>query len=139
MTIPSLFETPDEELMPAKMHADELDTDASLVRRLLAAQFPQWADLPIEPVHPTGTDNALYRLGDDMVVRLPRRERTSATLEQERRWLPRLAPLLPVAVPAPLADGMPAESYPFPWSVYSWLTGERATSRRITDPRRFAV
>ena len=58
-----------------KMHADEVDTDSSLVRRLLAAQFPQWADLPIEPVEPRGTDDALYRLGNDMVVRLPRRER----------------------------------------------------------------
>src|SRR5207249_2738324 len=55
-----------------KMHIDEVDTDASLVRRLLAAQFPQWADLPIEPVPSAGTDNALYRLGDDIVVRLPR-------------------------------------------------------------------
>jgi len=89
--------------MPAeKMHADEVDTDVPLVRRLLAAQFPQWADLPIEPVRPFGTDNALYRLGDDMVVRLPRRERTSRTLEKERQWLPRLAPLLPLAVPVPL-------------------------------------
>ena len=59
--------------MPAaKMHADELETDASLVGRLLAAQFPHWADLPIEPVQSSGTDNAIYRLGDDMAVRLPR-------------------------------------------------------------------
>src|SRR5919106_3087443 len=100
-----------------KMHADEIDTDAALVGRLVAAQFPQWADLPIEPVLPRGTDNALYRLGDDMVVRLPRTERTVQTLEKERRWLPRLAPLLPLAVPVPLADGMPAEGYPFAWSV----------------------
>ena len=67
-----------------KMHADEVDTDVTLVRRLLAAQFPRWADLPIEPVRPFGTDNANYRLGDDMVVRLPRREQTSRTLEKER-------------------------------------------------------
>jgi aminoglycoside phosphotransferase (APT) family kinase protein len=80
-----------------------------------------------------GTDKALYRLGDEMVVRLPRRERTSRTLEKERRWLPRLAPLLPLAVPVPLAEGMPAEGYPFTWSVYSWLKGENATSGGITD------
>lgn len=118
---------------PRKMHADEVDTDAALVRRLLTEQFPRWADRPIEPVLPRGTDNALYRLGDDMVVRLPRTERTSGTLEIERRWLPRLAPLLPLAVPAPLAAGSPGEGYPFVWSVYSWLQGENATLERIAD------
>jgi aminoglycoside phosphotransferase (APT) family kinase protein len=115
------------------MHADEVDTDRSLVGRLVAAQFPRWAELPIEPVPSAGTDNALYRLGDDMVVRLPRRERTNRTLEKERRWLPRLAPLLPLAVAVPLADGMPAEGYPFEWAVYPWLKGEDATMQRVTD------
>jgi aminoglycoside phosphotransferase (APT) family kinase protein len=126
--------------MPAeKMHADEVDTDAALVGRLLAEQFPHWADLPIEPVRPFGTDNALYRLGDDMVARLPRRERTSRTLEKESQWLPRLHPLLPLAVPVPLAEGLPAEGYPFPWSVYGWLTGENATIERITDRSQLAT
>ena len=122
-----------------KMHADEVDTDVSLVGRLLAAQFPQWAGLPIEPVPCAGTDNALYRLGDDMVVRLPCRERTSGTLEKERRWLPRLAPLLPLAVPVPLGDGMPAEGYSFEWSVYRWLKGENATIERVTDLSQLAT
>jgi aminoglycoside phosphotransferase (APT) family kinase protein len=120
-----------EELPPAaNMHADEVDIDVSLVRRLLAAQFPEWADRAIAPVRPFGTDNALYRLGDDLVVRLPRRERTSVTLEKECQWLPRLAPLLPLAVPVPLAEGMPAEGYPFAWSVYRWLKGENAFQAR---------
>src|SRR3989442_1336321 len=110
-----------------KMHADEVDIDIPLVRRLLAAQFPEWASLPIEAVHPFGTDNALYRLGAHMVVRLPRRERTSQTLEKERRWLPRLAPRLPLAVPIPLVEGMATEGYPFPWSIYRWLEGENTT------------
>ncbi len=122
-----------------KMHADEVDVDADLVGGLVAGQFPEWADLPIEPVHPRGTDNALYRLGGDMVVRLPRRERTTGTLEKEVRWLPRLAPLLPLAVPVPLAEGMPAEGYPFMWAVYSWLKGENATAERIADPTQFAT
>src|SRR5438132_7965951 len=122
-----------------KMHADEVDTDVSLVRRILAAQFPQWAHLPIEPVQPFGTDNANYRLGDDMVVRLPRREQTSRTLEKERQWLPRLAPLLPLAVPVPLAAGMPGEGYPFTWSVYTWLRGENATGERISDRGQLAT
>jgi aminoglycoside phosphotransferase (APT) family kinase protein len=116
-----------------KMRDDELDIDAPLVCRLLAAQFPQWAELPVEPVRPAGTDNALYRLGDDMLVRVPRRERTAATLEKEREWLPRLAPLLPLAVPVPLAKGTPAEDYPWIWSVHRWLEGENATVARIAD------
>jgi aminoglycoside phosphotransferase (APT) family kinase protein len=121
------------------MHSDEVDIDIPLVRGLLAAQFPQWASLPIEPVHPLGTDNALYRLGDDMVVRLSRRERTSRTLEKERYWLPRLAPLLPVAVPLPLADGMPGEGYTFAWSIYRWLSGEQATVEHVTDLNQLAI
>jgi aminoglycoside phosphotransferase (APT) family kinase protein len=121
------------------MHADEVDTDPSLVGRLVAAQFPQWAGLPIEAVPSGGTDNALYRLGDDMVVRLPRRERTTGTLKKERGWLPRLAPLLPLAVPLPLADGMPADGYPFEWSLYRWLKGEDATTERVTDLSRMAI
>jgi aminoglycoside phosphotransferase (APT) family kinase protein len=116
-----------------KMHPDEVETDAPLVSRLVAAQFPHWAALPIEPVRSAGTDNALYRLGDEMVVRLPRRERTTGTLKKERQWLPSLAPLLPLEIPVPLADGMPAEGYPFGWSVYRWLKGENATVEPVTD------
>jgi aminoglycoside phosphotransferase (APT) family kinase protein len=121
-----------------KMHVDEVDIDVSLVRRLLY-QFPQWKDLPVAPVQPRGTDNALYRLGGDMVVRLPRRKRTTGTLQKERQWLPRLAPLLPLAVPVPLADGMPAEGYPFEWSVYRWQKGKDATGERITDLSQLAT
>ena len=126
-------------LPTGKMHADEVDTDAALVSRLVAAQFPDWADLPIEPVLSSGTDNALYRLGDEMVVRLPRRERMSESLENERTWLPRLAPFLPLAVPVPLAQGVPAEGYPFEWSVYRWLKGEDATVERVTDESLLAL
>lgn len=121
--------------MPAeKMHADEVDTDVALVGRLLAAQFPHWADLPIEPVRSAGTDNALYRLGNDMVVRLPRIDWAVAARDKEHEWLPRLAPLLPVAIPVPLAKGIPGEGYPWPWSVYPWLGGENPTVGRIADP-----
>ena len=115
------------------MHADEVETDVSLVGRLVAAQFPQWAELPIEPVRFRGTDNALYRLGDEMVVRLPRIQRATLALDKERRWLPKLAPLLPLAVPVPLAKGTPADDYPWEWSVYGWLEGETATVEPIAD------
>ena len=122
-----------------KMHDDEVDTDVALVSRLLTAQFPQWADLPIEPVPSAGTDNALYRLGDDMAVRLPRIHWAIEQVEKEHQWLPRLAPLLPLAIPIPLAKGEPGEGYPWHWSVYRWLEGENATVERLTDPRQAAT
>lgn len=121
------------------MHADEVATDASLVRRLLAAQFPDWADLPIDRVPSAGTDNAIYRLGNDMAVRLPRVEWATGQVEREQRWLPRLAPHLPLAIPAPLAMGVPAEGYPWPWAVYRWVEGENATHHRIADLRQAAI
>jgi aminoglycoside phosphotransferase (APT) family kinase protein len=115
------------------MHADEVETDVSLVRRLLAGQFPQWADLPIERVESAGTDNAIYRLGDDMAVRLPRIHWAVGAADKEHEWLPRLAPHLPLAVPVPLGKGTPADGYPWPWSVCSWLRGEIATPARLDD------
>lgn len=119
----------------SKMHVDEVGTDVTLVGRLLAAQFPQWTHLPIEPVSSYGTDNALYRLGGDMAVRLPRIQGAAGQVGKEQRWLPRLAPRLPLAIPVPLAHGTPGEGYPWHWSVYSWLEGEVATIERLADPR----
>jgi aminoglycoside phosphotransferase (APT) family kinase protein len=106
------------------MHADEVDTDPSLVQRLVAGQFPEWAELTIEPVFPLGTDNANYRLGSDKIVRLPRQPDKVAGLERELEWLPVLAPTFTLALPMPLARGEPAESFPFPWGVFTWLEGE---------------
>jgi aminoglycoside phosphotransferase (APT) family kinase protein len=120
--------------MIEKMHADELDIDAALVHTLLTAQFPHWADLPIERLPHWGTDNAMYRLGDDMVVRLPRIHWAVGDGDKDFQWLPRLAPLLPVAIPVPLVKGTPAEGYPWEWGVYPWLEGENPTVDRITDP-----
>ena len=122
-----------------KMHDDEVPTDVALVRRLLAAQFPHWADLRIEPVPSAGTDNALYRLGSHMVVRLPRIAWAVGQVDKEHRWLPKLAPLLPLAIPSPLARGSPAEGYPWHWSVYRWLEGKDATVARVADPLQAAT
>jgi aminoglycoside phosphotransferase (APT) family kinase protein len=124
---------------PPRMHADEVHTDAELVRRLLAEQFPEWAGLPVEPVRYFGTDNAIYRLGDELSVRLPRREHNVAQLEKERIWLPRLAPRLPLAIPVPVAFGKPGAGYPFDWAVYCWLPGEPAYEAAPDDPRRELV
>ncbi len=120
------------------MHADEVPIDAGLVRGLIDSQFPQWAILPLAPVHSSGTDNAIYRLGDRMAVRLPRRPGASGQIEKEYRWLPRLAAALPLEVPVPLALGTPAENYPFPWSVCRWLDGENAVVAPISDLGRVA-
>ncbi|WP_341845648.1 aminoglycoside phosphotransferase family protein [Streptomyces silaceus] len=108
---------------PRKMHADEADLDEALVSRLVAAQFPAWAGLPVEYVDSAGTSNAMYRLGADMVVRLPRVAGAAEDVGAEHRWLPRLAAVLPVAIPAPLGKGEPGEGYPYPWSVFRWLEG----------------
>lgn len=115
-----------------KMHADEVDIDASLVRRLLVAQFPQWAELPITPVLSSGTDNAMYRLGDELAVRLPRIY--WAIDDTEREWLPRLAPHLPLPIPVTVATGEPGEGYPWRWSVCRWLEGENPSIERLADP-----
>ena len=116
-----------------KMHADEVDIDISLVARLLAGQFPQWADLPLSPVHSAGTDNAIYRLGDDLAVRLPRVAGATEQVDTEFLWLPRLSPHLPLDIPVPLALGQPDEGYPWSWSVCRWLDGESAQSQRPAD------
>jgi aminoglycoside phosphotransferase (APT) family kinase protein len=113
------------------MHADEVGTDVALVRRLLAGQFPQWAELPVEPFDSPGTVHAIYRLGDHLSVRLPLVEWGSGDVEKEQRWLPRLAPLLPVAIPTVLGKGVPAEGFPWPWSVCRWLDGGNPDAGRL--------
>jgi len=121
-----------------KMHADEIDTDVALVRRLLAGQFPHCADLAIDPVVSSGTDHDIYRLGDHLAARLPRIGWATDQAAKEAEWLPKLAPRLPLAVPVQLARGHPAEGYPFEWSVYEWLPGENANGT-IDDLERAAV
>lgn len=116
------------------MHEGEFPTDAKLVGRLLRSQFPHWACLPIVPVASSGTDNALYRIGDDLVARLPRIDWAVGQAEKEQRWLPLLARHLPLAIPEPLALGSPRENFPWPWSVHRWLAGENATIDRLANP-----
>lgn len=122
-----------------RLHADEIEVDRSLVQRLIVGQFPQWAGLPIRPVRSAGTDNVMLRLGEGMAVRLPRHPRAAPQIEKEQRWLPKLAPLLPLAVPVPLGMGRPAEGYHHPWSVCRWLEGENALVAQIADQRRLAL
>ncbi|CDX41543.1 Aminoglycoside phosphotransferase [Mesorhizobium sp. SOD10] len=114
-----------------------IDTD--LVRRLVGAQFPRWRHLPVSPVASGGWDNRTFHLGDEMTVRLPSAAHYSLQVEKEHRWLPKLAPHLPLPIPEPLAMGEPAEGYPWHWSVYRWIEGETAKTARIADLRTFAV
>jgi aminoglycoside phosphotransferase (APT) family kinase protein len=118
---------------------DEVPIDVWLVSRLIATQFPQWADLPIKPVKFGGWDNRTFHLGPHMTVRLPSAAAYSLQVEKEQRWLPRLAPLLPLPIPVPLAMGQPGEGFPWHWSVYQWLDGEIATIERIADRNEFAT
>jgi aminoglycoside phosphotransferase (APT) family kinase protein len=115
-----------------------LPIDDALVSRLVAAQFPQWTELPIRLVTPSGWDNRTFRLGDTMVVRLPSGEDYAEQVAKEQRWLPILAASLPLAIPMPLAVGQPAAGYPWNWSVYRWLGGESATSGSVAHLTEFA-
>jgi aminoglycoside phosphotransferase (APT) family kinase protein len=107
------------------MHADQVRTDVLLVRRLLAAQFPQWSSLPVKAVQTDGTDHDIYRVGESLAARLPRLP-GNRQAEREAVWLPRLAPLLPLAIPRQVAEGRPGEGYPFAWTICEWLPGEMA-------------
>src|SRR5215469_1355488 len=104
----------------------EVETGVGLVRRLLAAQFPHWADLPLRAVPSAGWDNEIYRLGADLAVRLPRRLIGAEQVPRQHRWLPVLAGRLPLAIPAMAGQGVPGEGYPWPWSITSWLPGQIA-------------
>lgn len=113
--------------------------DAEQVRRLVAGQFPQWAELPVRPVADGGWDNWTFHLGSQRSVRLPSASEYALAVDKEHRWLPALAPRLPLPIPVPLARGGPGVGYPFPWSVYEWLDGEPASADRVADPVRFAL
>lgn len=120
-------------LSVSKMHDHELDIDTGLVRRLLADECPQWAHLPLARVASSGTDNALFRLGDSMAVRLPRIDWAARMVEKEHRYLAKLAPHLPLPIPTPLAKGRPAHGYPWQWTVVPWLDGANAFDSPVTD------
>jgi aminoglycoside phosphotransferase (APT) family kinase protein len=108
------------------MHADELELDVELVRGLLQEQFPHWADLQLERVRFEGTDNAIFRLGEEMAVRLPRTEEKGNAPARELETLRRLGPHLPLATPKPIVLGRPGRGYPCPWAIHSWVPGETA-------------
>lgn len=111
---------------------------AALARLLVDGQFPQWSSLPIRPVACQGIDNRSFRLGDDLLIRLPAGDWYVHQVAKEQTWLPRLAPLLPFPIPQPVACGVPSTDYPYPWSVYRWISGTTA-GEAITDWRPIAT
>jgi aminoglycoside phosphotransferase (APT) family kinase protein len=116
-----------------------VEIDTALVARLVRTQFPQWSELSITAVEPNGWDNRTFRLGPDLLVRLPSAQSYAAQVRKEHRWLPVLAPQLPLPIPEPVAMGEPAESYPWNWSVYRWLDGVPASIAAIDDLPQLAV
>lgn len=113
--------------------------DTNLVRHLIETQFPQWAHLDIKPVERSGWDNRTFLLGDGMSVRLPSAEGYAPQAEKEQRWLPILAPQLPLPVPTLVIGGEPDALFPWKWGVYRWIDGEPANSGHIADLSEFAV
>jgi aminoglycoside phosphotransferase (APT) family kinase protein len=120
------------------MPAAELEITVDLVRGLLAAQHPDLAGLPVEPLA-NGWDNTLFLLGEELVARLPRRTLGASIVLNEQRWLPSLAPRLPLPVPVPVRTGLPGEGYPWPWSIVAFLPGTPASDGPPFDPRRAAA
>ncbi len=119
--------------MPAPTPPAEIDLSAPIVRELLVLQHPELADLPLALLA-NGWDNVLFRLGDELVVRLPRRALAAALVEHEQTWLSLLAPRLPLPIPAPTHVGVPALGYPWRWSVVPYLDGEIAARVPFADP-----
>lgn len=108
-------------------HDDEVETDLELVHQLIQEQCPQFADQPLQLLASQGTDNVLYKLGHDKLIRLPRTEGAVHSLEKEAKWLPALASHLPIPIPPIVQRGHPAAHYPFPWLIITWLEGSSCT------------
>jgi aminoglycoside phosphotransferase (APT) family kinase protein len=126
-------------MTPHKMHEGEVEIDADLVRRLIAAQLPHLSELPISEIASTGTVNAIFRLGGDLSVRLPRVSGGADDLERELAWLPKLVGRLPIAIPEPMVTGRPGYGFPFPWAVYRWIEGETYSAGCVDDERQAAT
>ncbi len=115
----------------SRLHADQVDIDESLARRLIAAQLPRYATLPLHRVASGGTENAVFRLGSALTLRMPLTPGAVGGLLKEVRWLPVVAPHVSLDVPEVVATGEPGEGYPFPWAVLTWLPGEDASGGRF--------
>ena len=107
----------------AKMHENEFEVDNCLVRALLKSQYPQWAHLPLKTIPSSGTDNVLFRLGSEYVVRLPRIDWATESIHKEFEWVPKISRFLTIPISTPLFKGDPELSYPWSWTVTRWNEG----------------
>lgn len=121
-----------------RLHADEIQVEDAVVRRLVDEQFPEGSALDLRRLPPTGTDNHLFRLGEELLVRMPRIHWAAESAVWEHTWLPRLAPHLPLTIPAPVVLGQPGAGYPWRWTVAPWIEGEEPTQERV-DPEAWAA
>lgn len=119
------------------MHVNELEIDEHLVRVLIDSQCPQWANLPINAVPSSGTDNALFRLGSEYIVRLPRIEWEAGcinkSINKEYEWIPKIARLLKISISEPLFKGDPSQLYPWPWLVAKWNEGSNPSFEKNNE------
>jgi len=115
-----------------------IEISVSLVRQLVATQFPQWANFEIRPVEFDGHDNRTFHLGDEMSVRMPSHERYVGHVSSEQKWLPKLSQHLPLPIPEPVGVGKPGPDYPWPWTVNRWVQGDNASLDNIYDLNEFA-
>ncbi|MDW4573691.1 aminoglycoside phosphotransferase family protein [Microbacterium sp. M3] len=120
-------------------HPGPARIDVTLARQLVAAQFPRWRDLPLRPVRNGGNDHRVFRLGDDLSVRLPSAAEYVPQVRKEQAWLPRLAPAVRLPIPTVEGVGEPSPLFPAPWSVYGWLPGAPASVAPVDDAGGFAA
>ena len=114
-----------------KLHPDEINIDTNLVKSLVEKQFPQWAGLPIEPIKSAGTDNVIFRLGNEMTIRLPRTIGAASNIYKEWKWLPILEQQVSLSIPTPISKGIQTKDYPCPWLIYKWLDGKNGTESEL--------
>jgi aminoglycoside phosphotransferase (APT) family kinase protein len=117
---------------------DRPNIPISLVKRLVNEQFPEYGHLRLVKVVPGGWDNRTFRLGDQLVVRMPSAERYASQVQKEQDWLPVLAHSLDVAIPKPVAHGSPTKDYPYPWSIYEWIKADTADKLKADAFDQFA-
>src|ERR1700683_1254540 len=128
------YTSPGVPMQAPQLHAGEIDISTGLAARLIAEQFPHWAGLPVRPVSSAGTECVLYRLRDDLGIRLPRRPGGGRDAILTHGVLSWLAPFLPVAVPALIAEGVPTAEYPASWGVLRWLDGDTPVEGHLAEP-----
>ncbi|MBA2650004.1 MAG: aminoglycoside phosphotransferase family protein [Legionella sp.] len=124
--------------MSNKKTGEEIIITENLAHELISNQFPQWSRLTIQAVKNCGWDNRTFHLGPDMLIRMPSTGEYAGQAEKEQAWLPKLAPHLPLSIPAPIAMGKPEDMYPWKWSINRWLPGETAAVGTIEDLCDFA-